>query len=123
MSEFDHDDFAARDVDDHGELTDARGECDTCRPLVELEAAGAEVRQLTRRTIDELWRWIDNGKPYRVLDKDERMTLAGLSVYNVDATDRADRRHVARYGDWIIHHPDGRWNVHKAPQPEPHTTA
>lgn len=114
-------DLDDRDVDDRGELVDVRAECDHCRPLVALESAGCDVRQLTPRTIGELWQWIESGKPYRVLGGDGLMRLDGLSVYNPDASDPADRRHVARYGDWIIHHPDGRWTVHKAPS-SPETT-
>ncbi|MFB7500073.1 hypothetical protein ACFC09_36240 [Streptomyces sp. NPDC056161] len=114
-----------RDVDECGNLTDVRSECPDCWPLVELEAAGCDVRQLTERSIGGLWRWIDNGKPFYVDDPTNTkgradgtprgLKVDGLSVFNVEATDYADRRHVARFGDWIIRHPDGRWSVHKAP--------
>lgn len=118
-------DVEDRDVDKHGHLTDVRGECEICRPLVELEAQGCEVRRLTERSIGDLWRWIDNGKPYYSSDPANGqwgsdgcppgLKVDGLSVFNVEAADYADRRHVARFGDWIIRHPDGRWSVHKAP--------
>lgn len=118
-------DLDDRDVDEHGALTDVRAECPTCQPLVELEAAGCEVRRLTERSIGALWRWIENGKPFYVEDRtntDGRpdgtprgLKVDGLSVFNVDAEDYADRRHVARFGDWIIRHPAGRWSVRKAP--------
>lgn len=114
-----------RDVDEHGNLTDVRGECEHCRPLVELEAAGCEARQLTERSIGELWGWFENGKPFYSSDPSNSewgadgcppgLKVDGLSVFNVGAEDYADRRHVARFGDWIIRHPDGRWSVHKAP--------
>ena len=117
-----------RDVDEHGNLTDVRAECDHCRPLVELERAGCEARQLTPRTIGELWRWIENGKPFYITDESNKtykldgcppgLKVDGLSVYSPrqDTDEIRHDRHVARFGDWIIRHPDRSFTVHKAPE-------
>lgn len=116
-----------RDVDQHGNLTDVRAECPTCLPLLELEANGCEVRRLTERSIGDLWRWIDSGKPFYIDDPTRKtygpdgcppgLKVDGLSVYSPREFFDEIRhdRHVARFGDWIIRHPDGRWTVHKAP--------
>jgi hypothetical protein len=118
-----------RDIDDNGNLTDVRSECDHCRPLVELEAAGCEVRQLTERSISALWRWIDNGKPFYISDPSNTewgpdgcppgLKVDGLSVFSPrqDTDEIRHDRHVARFGDWIIRHPDGQWTVHPALRP------
>lgn len=120
-----------RDVDDHGNLNDVRAECSFCLPLLELERNGCVVRQLTERSIGDLWRWIDNGKPFYIPSDTKTygpdgtpiygpdgtppgLKVDGLSVYNTGAKDPNDRRHVARFGDWIIRHPNGRWSVCKA---------
>lgn len=117
-----------RDVDDQGNLTDVRAECPNCLPVVELERAGCEARQLTPRTIGELWHWIDNGKPFYIRDDTRKdygpdgcppgLKVDGLSVFSPrqDTDEVRHDRHVARFGDWIIRHPDGRWSVHKAPE-------
>lgn len=104
-------DVIDRDIDAHGNLTDVRGECPRCAVVAKAEQAGADCRQLTPRTIGELYRWIDNGKPYTVEGEDGKLKVDGLSVYNVEAKTYEDRRHVARFGDWIAHWPDGRWTT------------
>ena len=120
-------DLDNRDVDANGNLTDVRAECPTCTPLLQLEANGCDVRRLTERSIGGLWRWIDNGKPFYVDDPTRKtygpdgcppgLKVDGLSVYSArqDGDEIRHDRHVARFGDWIIRHPDGRWSVHKAP--------
>jgi hypothetical protein len=101
------------DIDDRGELTDVRGECPNCKPLVDLEAAGCRTWHLlprdTSRIADEIGR-------YRVFFKgywqevDGKLQTVGLRI-GAD-----NHRVVAFYGDWIIRHPDGEWAVHAAPK-------
>ena len=107
-----------RDVDEHGNLTDVRAECDLCRPLVELEAAGCKTWELTPRSysrvaheIDRLRPWVFT-KNYTAAGQDGRLEVVGLRI--------GERPHhvVAYWGDWIIRHPDGHFTIHKAPQPQ-----
>jgi hypothetical protein len=101
------------DIDDRGELTDVRGECVHCLPLVEAEAAGCRTWELTRRTIARIDHDVDQ---YGVFAKgfweyvDDKNTLVGLRI------GAGEGRVVARFGDWIIRRPDGTWAVHAAPK-------
>jgi hypothetical protein len=101
-----------RDITDHGALTDVRAECPNCAPLVALEAAGCRTWQLTSRSISRVAHEIDRlgaftkGYWETVTSK---LTVVGLRIGH-----RPDHV-VARFGDWIIRHPDGRFTVHPAP--------
>ncbi|MFH8926334.1 hypothetical protein ACH4D4_04695 [Streptomyces pristinaespiralis] len=102
-----------RDVDERGNLTDVRGECDHCRPLVELEAAGCRTWEVTPRSInrvdDELDRLDVYAKGYWQ-EVDGKLQVVGLRVGT------GETRVVARFGDWLIAHPNGKFTVHKAPE-------
>ncbi|MGW6531417.1 hypothetical protein [Streptomyces venezuelae] len=101
-----------RDVDEHGNLTDVRGECDHCRPLVELEAAGCKTWEITPRTISRVDHEVDQRGVYAKgywQEVDGKLTVVGLRVGT------GEGRVVACYGDWLIAHPDGTFTVHKAP--------
>lgn len=106
-------DVADWDVDDRGELTDVRGECVHCKPLVDLEAAGCRTWELTRRTIASVDNDIDQ---YGVFAKgywqevDGKLQVVGLRIGT------GETRVVAYFGDWIIRHPDGKFAVHSAPK-------
>ncbi|MER5843236.1 hypothetical protein ABT099_23650 [Streptomyces prasinus] len=105
-------DLDGRDVDAHGNTADVRGECSNCAPLVELETAGCRTWQLTRRNIAEIDDAVDRDGIYAKgywQDVDGKLTVVGLRIGT------GETRIVARFGDWIIRHPDGRWSVHKAP--------
>jgi hypothetical protein len=102
-------DLDQRDVDEHGNLTDVRGECLTCRPLLELEAAGCEVMRLTLRTYSEIDYQLDKADVFAkgyTRYVDGRLKLVGLRI-----GEKPDHV-IARFGDWIIRHPNGRWTVH-----------
>lgn len=105
-------DIDNRDVDEHGNLTDVRAECTHCAPLVELEAAGCRTWQLTPRSHARIDHEIDRlgefAKAYTQC-VDGRITSVGIRIGVRPVYV------VARYGDWIVRHPDGRWSVHKAP--------
>lgn len=99
-----------RDVDERGNLTDVRGECDNCRPLVELEAAGCKTWQLTPRDIARIDDEIDRDGIYAKgywETVNGKLTVTGLRIGT------GENRLVARFGDWIIRHPDGHWSVHR----------
>jgi hypothetical protein len=106
-----------RDVDNHGNLTDVRAECDHCRPLVEAEAAGCKTWELTPRSFARVAGQIDRLRPW-VFTKgyweyvDGELVVTGLRV------GERPNHVVAFFGDWIIRHPDGSFTVHKAPQPQ-----
>lgn len=104
-------DVENRDADDRGNLTDVRAECDHCRPLVELEAAGCRTWQVTPRSIsrvdDELDRLDVYAKGYWQ-DVDGKLQVVGLRVGT------GETRVVAHFGDWLVMHRDGRFTVHKA---------
>lgn len=110
-----------RDVDDNGNLTDVRAECDHCRPLVEAEAQGCRTWELTPRSYPRVDWEIDRlgvfTKQFTEM-VDGKVTTVGMRI-------GVKPGHVvARFGDWIIRHPDGQWTVHKAPaadQPTPAT--
>lgn len=91
---------------------DVRSECDHCRPLVELEAAGCTTWQLTPRSYGDIDRRLDKlgvfAKGYWEF-VDGKNTTVGMRV-------GVKPGHVvARFGDWIVRHPDGGFTVHKAP--------
>lgn len=102
-----------RDVDDHGRLTDVRGECEHCRPLVEAEAAGCTTWQLTPRSLARIDRQLDRlgafTKQFTETDDDGHVVTIGLRI------GEKPNHVVALFDDWIIRHPDGRFTVHKAP--------
>lgn len=103
-----------RDVDNHGNLTDVRAECDHCRPLVELEAAGCKTWELTPRSISRVADEIDRLRPW-VFTKGYWKEVDGkLQVVGLRIGDRPGHV-VAYFGDWIVRHPDGGFTVHKAP--------
>jgi len=85
-------------------------------PLAELEATGCRTWQLTRQNIAQIDDEIDKDGIYAKgywQDVDGKLTVVGLRI-GVGET-----RLVARFGDWIARHPDGRWTVHKAPADQP----
>ncbi|MYY79711.1 MULTISPECIES: hypothetical protein [unclassified Streptomyces] len=106
-------DVADWDVDDRGELADVRGECQNCKPVVDLEASGCKTWQLTPRNIAGVDHEIDCygtfAKQYTETDDDGRVVTIGLRI------GEKPNHVVALYGDWIIRHPDGRFAVHAAP--------
>lgn len=105
-----------RDVDDNGNLTDVRAECDHCRALVELEAAGCKTWELTPRNIDRVADEIDRLRPW-VFTKGYWQEVDGkLQVVGLRIGERPNHV-VAFWGDWIIRHPDRHFTIHKAPAP------
>ncbi|WP_181785119.1 hypothetical protein [Streptomyces phytophilus] len=103
-----------RDVDDRGNLTDVRGECPFCAPIVALEMTGCRAWWLTRRNIGAVDDTVDRdgiyAKGYFEWDSDNGKTVCvGLRIGTGEA------RIVARYGDWVVRHPDRTWTVHKPP--------
>jgi hypothetical protein len=109
-------DIEDRDVDDNGNLTDVRGECPNCAPLVALEAAGCRTWQLTPRNIARVDDEIDRDGIYAKgywQTVDGKLQVVGLRI----GTDHSRQpRVVAYFGDWIIRNPDGRWSVHAGPK-------
>jgi len=101
-----------RDITDHGGLTDVRAECPNCAPLVELEAAGCRTWQLTLRNVHGVDHELDRldvfAKGYTQY-VDDRLRLVGLRV------GERPNHVVARFGDWLVMHPDGHFTVHAAP--------
>lgn len=108
-------DLGDRDVDAHGNLTDVRSECDHCRPLVDLEAQGCKTWKVTARSISRVDHEIDRlgvyAKGYWEY-VDGKLEVVGLRVGT------GETRVVARFGDWLVHHRDGRFAVHAAPATE-----
>jgi hypothetical protein len=103
-----------RDVDEHGNLTDVRHECPNCSPVVELEAAGCRTWQLTPRNYNRIAHQIDQlgvfTKDFTEDGPDGRLTVVGLRIGTKPG------HVVARFGDWIIRHPDRSFTIHKAPE-------
>ncbi|WP_200309512.1 hypothetical protein [Streptomyces adelaidensis] len=101
-----------RDVDDNGNLADVRAECQHCAPLVELEAAGCKTWKLTPRSYGLIDHELDRDgvftKQFTEL-VDGRTTTVGMRIGIKPG------HVVARFGDWIIRHPDGGFTVHAAP--------
>lgn len=107
-------DLAAWDHDDRGNLTDVRGECAHCRPLVEAEAAGCRTWRLTGRNVGAVADQIDRIRPW-VFTKGYWQEVDGtLQCVGLRVGEYPDHV-VAYFSDWIIRHPDGRFTVHKAP--------
>lgn len=109
-------DLDGRDITEHGGTTDVRGECAHCQPLVALEAAGCRTWRVTERSITRVDDDLDQlgvyAKGYFEWDETSRKTVVvGLRV------GAGEDRVVARFGDWLIHHPDGHFTVHPAPAP------
>lgn len=102
-----------RDVDGNGDLTDVRAECDHCHPLVEAETAGCRTWHLLPRDLSEnrftVLRRL--AKPYREPDETGRLAFRGIVLPGGTDNDPL----IARFGDWIIRRPGGRYTVHKAP--------
>jgi len=109
-------DIDDRDITDNGNLTDVRAECDHCAPLVALEAAGCKTWHLYRRDLYEIDGELDD---LGVFTKGYTETVDGhLKLVGLRIGERPDHI-VARFGDWIVRHPDGRWSVHAAPAATP----
>lgn len=106
-------DVDQRDVNQHGNLTDVRAECPHCRPLADAEAAGCKTWQLTPRNIAQIDDLVDHDGIYA---KGYFETVDGKTVCTGLRIGTGETRIVARYGDHVIRHPDGRWSVHKAPE-------
>lgn len=107
-------DLAAVDVDEHGNLTDVRGECDHCRPLVELEAAGCKTWQLTPRSYPRVSHEVDQLRPW-VFSKGYWQEVDGeLQIVGLRVGQYPDHV-VAFFGDWLVMDLEGRFSVHSAP--------
>ena len=105
-------DVENRDVDKHGNLTDVRAECAHCRPLVELEAQGCTTWQVTRRSFALIASLLDR---QGVFTKGFWETVEGeLAIVGL-RVGAGETRVLARYGDWLVRHPDGSFTVHAAP--------
>lgn len=105
-----------RDVDDNGNLTDVRAECEYCQPLVELEAQGCKTWELTPHSYPRIDRELDrDGVFTKQFTKsiDGRITTVGMRIGEKPG------HVVAYFGDWIIRHPDGSYTVHKGPATTP----
>lgn len=105
-------DLDDRDVDEHGNVTDVRGECTNCRPLVGLEATGCRTWRLLPRDLSEVVHEVielDALTAAYSEHRDGRSQFVGIRIGDEPGCV------VARFGDWIIYHPDGRWTVHPAP--------
>ncbi|MFJ8006147.1 hypothetical protein [Streptomyces fagopyri] len=102
-------DLDDRDFTWGGKLRDVRAECPACAPLVELEAAGCATFLLTLRSYGDIDRHLDQegvfAKGYTRL-AEGRLKLIGIRI------GERPNHTVARFGDWIIRHPDGHWTVH-----------
>jgi hypothetical protein len=85
---------------------------DDDRPVDELEAAGAQLWQLTLRTYDDVDWHLDRDGVFAkgcTQEVDRRIKLAGIRI-------GINPNHVvALFGDTVIRHPDGRWSVRHAP--------
>ena len=96
---------------------DVRAECQHCRPLVELEAAGCKTWRLTERSYPRVDHELDRldvfTKQYTEWDEiDGRIVTVGMRI-------GAKPGHVvAHFGDWIVRHPDGGFTVHAVPATE-----
>jgi hypothetical protein len=107
-------DLDNRDVDKRGNLTDVRGECDNCRPIVELEAKGCRVWQLTPRSFSRVARDIDKLRPWVFAKGYWEYVNGELAVVGI-RVGAGENRVVALYGDWLIRQPNGDFTIHKAP--------
>ena len=99
-------------IDDHGNLTDVRAECEHCRPLVELEAQGCKTWELIPRSYARIDAELDRSgvftKQFTEM-VDGCVTTVGMRI------GQKPGHLVARFGDWIVRHPDGGFTVHRAP--------
>lgn len=105
-------DIISRDADAHGNLADVRAECPNCRPLVEAEAAGCMTWRVTERSISRVDFELDRLDVYAKgywEDVDGKLRVVGLRVGT------GETRVVARFGDWLIMHPDSMFTIHPAP--------
>ena len=106
-------DLDHRDFDGYGNLADVRAECEHCAPLAELEAAGCTTWQILRRDLAQLAADLKDNTDVTAVSEDGpdgRMQIVGVRVGVPPGV-------VARFGDWIVRHPDGTFTVHKAPAP------
>ncbi|MFB7707954.1 hypothetical protein [Streptomyces sp. NPDC056105] len=106
-------DVADWDIDEHDNLTDVRGECKHCQPLVDAEAAGARTWQLLPRNIASVDNAIDR---YGVFAKGYWQFVDGMNTVVGLRIGTGETRVVAFFGDWIIRWPDGKFTVHAAPK-------
>jgi hypothetical protein len=93
-------------------LLDARAECANCRLLVELEAAGCKTWEITPRSISRVDSDVDRLGVYAKgywQEVDGKLAVVGLRIGT------GETRVVAKFGDWLIRHPDGTFTVHTAP--------
>lgn len=85
---------------------------DDTRTVDELEAAGCQLWQLTLRTYADVdWHLDQDGvfaKGFTATDG-RRLKLVGLRIGTKPG------HVVARFGDHVIRHRDGRWTVRHAP--------
>lgn len=99
---------------------DFRAECAHCRPLVELEAEGCTTWHLTVRSYARIDHEIDQlgvfTKQYTAM-VDGKVTTVGMRIGEKPG------HLVARFGDWIVRHPDRGFTVHKAPAESSGTTS
>jgi hypothetical protein len=109
-------DVDSRDVDRRGNLTDVRGECANCKPLVEAEAAGCRTWQLYPRDFNRIADEIDRLRP-EVSTKPFWRPADGKLCLRIG---QYPNHVVASFGDWIIRHPDGRFTIHAAPKTGDH---
>lgn len=105
-------DIEDRDIDQHGEPTDVRAECGHCRALVELEMAGCRTWHLLPRDIGRIDDALDRDGMYA---KGYWQVVDGTNMVVGLRIGTGESRLVARFGDWIVRHPDGRWSIHPAP--------
>jgi hypothetical protein len=79
--------------------------------ITELEAAGCRTWQLTPRDIARIDDDIDQ---YGVYAKGYWEQVNGRLVVTGLRVGTGPDRVVAKFGDWIVRHPNGRWSVHPA---------
>jgi hypothetical protein len=84
--------------------------------LVELEAQGCTTWQLTPRDfsriadeVDRLRPWVFSKSYWEWDDTGKKTVVVGLRV------GAGENRVVARFGDWLVRHPDNTFTVHPAP--------
>lgn len=94
---------------------DVRGECEHCRPLVALEAAGCKTWRITERTISRVDDEVDRlgvfAKGYWQ-EVDGKLQVVGLRV------GQYPDHVVAYFGDWLVMDLEGQFTVRSAPVAE-----
>lgn len=83
--------------------------------VLALEAAGCQIWQVTGLSIASVDDAVDRLGVYAKgywQQVDGRTTVVGLRVGT------GETRVVARWGDWLVRHPDGAFTVHAEPQAE-----